>query len=270
MLTASRQRFDVILNNILAYHPESNIVIDQKRDTRILVVDNKKIAKTNSEINKMGKENRIEPIALGLLSSVKRSFSTYLSKHLDDLIPDETREYTFRAVPKLNSPIYTNRAIFNQINLKDEFFIVDLRHAYWRIAYLKGYISDKLYAAHTSNKENGTKLWRNMALACTIAHKKRIYYIDGEPILEVSEVCKPYETMYQNIRHTCYNAVGDVQRALQKQVFALRTDAVFVTAEGLEKAKKMLYNRGFLCVVIKCVKISETMYRKENDEVKVF
>jgi hypothetical protein len=267
MLKADRQRFELILHNVLTYHPEARVAIDQKRDTRILQVDKHPVAMTSSEINKLGSTSKMQPFGLGLISAVKKSFSTYLRTHLDELVPNENGEYTFKAIPQLNSPIYTNRNLYDKIGIVEDFYIIDLAHAYWRIAYLKGYISEKLYTDHV---DKDSKLYRNMALACTVAHTQRTYYANGEPKYEISEVCLPYETMYENIRHTCYNAVGDVQRELSQQVFAYRTDAVFVTKDGLERAKKMLYNRGFLCRVIRCTKINENNFVDEEDNMKKF
>ena len=267
MLKANRERFDLILHNVLTYHPEARVAIDQKRDTRILQVDKRRVAMTSSEINKLGTISKMNPFGLGIISAVKKSFTTYLRTHLDELIPNENGEFTFKAIPQLNSPVYTNRNLYDAIGIVEDFYIIDLRHAYWRIASLKGYISEQLYLDHV---DEDSKLYRNMALACTVAHTKRTYYVNGKPEYEISEVCLPFETMYENIRHTCYNAVGDVQRELSGQVFAYRTDAVFVTKEGMERAKKMLYNRGFVCRIIKCTKINENFYADENDVIKKF
>jgi len=266
MLAANKERFNLILSNVLTYHPEAMVAIDQKRDTRILQVDNRSIAITNSEINKTGVKGKINPFGLGLISAVKKSFTKYLTSHLDEMKPNENGEYNFTTIKQLNGPIYTNREIYNSIGDVEEFYLIDLRHAYWRIAYLKGYISEGLYNSHITSNES--KLFRNIALACTIAHTKRTYYINGEPAFDITEVCKPFETMYANIRHVCYNAVGDVQRALPTQVFAYRTDGVFVTKCGLEMAKKMLYNRSFLCRVKRCIKVNENFYADENDQLK--
>ena len=194
MLKANKQRFDLILNNVLTYHPEAIVAIDQKRDTRILKVDNHAIAMTNSEINKTGKSSKMNPFGLGLISAVKKSFSAYIKTHLDELIPNENNEYTFKTISQLNSPIYTNHYLYNQIEAMEDFYIIDLCHAYWRIAFLKGYINEGLYSTHTTISDS--KLYRNMALACTIAHTKRTYYMDGEPKYEINEVCLPLSLIH--------------------------------------------------------------------------
>ena len=208
----------------------------------------------------------MNPSGLNVIKTVKKSFYEYINTHINELEPDETGEYTFKAVKQKHSPIYTNKTIYNALGDLEEFYLLDLKHAFWRIAFLQGYISEELYKKQLGDKE--TKLSRNMALACVIAHKKRIYYQDGQVLFEVSEVCKPIETMYANIRHICYNAVGDVQKTLAGQVFACRTDAVYVKKSGLEQAKKMLYNKGFLVKTVKCIKINENYFADENDNVK--
>lgn len=267
MLLADKKRFALILDNILHYHPDTLVIVDQKRDSKTIYVDSRKVSKTSDLINKGNPKGGMDYSGMGLIRSVKKSFDTFIAGHFDYLVLSaETGLYDFPHVPRLNGPVYTNRLLYSELPKTTEFYIIDLRHAYWRIAYLKGLISENLYMSQIAKKES--KLFRNMALACTMAARKRSYYLNGEMVYEVTESCKPYETLYTNIRHICYNAVGDCHRALPEQVFAYRVDAVYVLPEGLEKAKKILQNKGLRIKTIACHKVNDEYYADENGELK--
>ena len=269
MLTANRERFNLILNNILCYHPEALVIIDQKRDTKIIRVGKKAVAITNDEINKTGKIGNMNPFGLRLVKAVKNCFANYLKEHVDELIIDPiTGQYTFPAIPRLNSSVYTNHKLFEELAIGEIVYLIDLKHAYWRIAYNKGYISEGLYLSHITGKES--KRYRNMALACMLAPVKRIYYENGQPVREIEEVCQPYATMYANIRHACYNAVGDVYRAIPGMVLSIRTDGVLVLPDGLELAKKILYNRGYLCHIVRYCKLDHENLIDDQGNKKKF
>lgn len=258
MLSANRERFNLILHNIFENEPGKPVYIDQKRDNKVIRVGKQAVAMTNDKINKTGEVSKMPPNGLRLIKLVKSCFTQYILAHLDDLILDEkTGQYTFPAILRYNSSVYDNRPLYESLPVGETVYLIDLKHAYWRIAYLKGYISEGLYLSHITSQES--KLYRNMALACTLAQRKRTYFNEnGEIAREIEEACIIYQTMYDNVRHTCYNAMGDVYRELPGRVLSFRTDGVLVISDGLEKAKKMLYNRGFKCRIIQ--------YRKQDNE----
>jgi hypothetical protein len=103
----------------------------------------------------------------------------------------------------------------------------DLSHAYWRIAYINGYINEHLYNKVLQEVEN--KHLKLAALA-NIAKKKKYKLIyEGELTNEVFSA--PFSqnliTLYNNIRYECYAHMHTLSKMLGEDFIEYKTDAIF-------------------------------------------
>uniref|UniRef100_A0A6M3J7N7 Uncharacterized protein n=1 Tax=viral metagenome TaxID=1070528 RepID=A0A6M3J7N7_9ZZZZ len=194
--------------------------------------------------------------ALGLIRRVKREFTNHII----------TQDFTIPEITAKNGSIFANHDVYSTLSAGEKFMEIDLRHAYWRTAYLLGYISKRVYTAFANDKE--MKLFRNIALACVIAVKYREYYRDGKLYFSITESCNQYAIMYKNIRHYIWNMIGDIGRKYPKGVIGYRVDAVYVLPEYADRVKFYFRNRSYMYRSNECEKLNEREYIMFGDEIK--
>jgi hypothetical protein len=225
---------------------KSRFIVDKKRTVSSLVIGGKYFAlsRNKNEISKGEKKTEI----ISLIAQVSKSVTSFIIKNGLEV----TKIY------QKHPSSDTNRIKYSKMKVGSEFWYVDVAHCYWRISYLRNYITKRLYENVLKKPE--LKLYRNMALACIVASRTREYHDDGKKILEISEDKTLQKIIYDNIRFTCYNVMGEISREVYKNFIAYRTDGIMVTKPAVNTVKKMLSEFGFDYTVVKCIKISDTQY----------
>jgi hypothetical protein len=193
-----------------------------------------------------------------LMKSVRASVSRYI-KSVNFQVPEIRKEYPV---------IFTNRLFWESIPDNTDFYIIDAKHAYWRIAFIHGYIKKGMYEKYADNKE--IKAVRNIALAILNSTHKCEYYRDGQKIHECLCDTSLYSRVYNNIRYFSYNLCGQLRNDLDDACFAYRTDGVFLLKPGLHRAKKIFEENNLLYKIEKCVKIDNKSYSNMDGELKRF
>jgi hypothetical protein len=196
--------------------------------------------------------------AQNFIGIVRSSVTRYI-KNNNLEIPEIKKEYPV---------IFTNRLFWESIPTNTEFYIIDAKHAYWRIAFLQGYISKKMYLKYAENKE--IKAVRNIALAMLNSLQKCEYYQNNQKIAEVLCDTSLYSRIYNNIRYSSYNLCGRLRNSLDDACFAYRTDGVFLLKFGLNRAKKIFEQNNLFYKIEKCVKIDNKSYSNSDGELKRF
>jgi hypothetical protein len=194
---------------------------------------------------------------LSLFSQVASSANRYIVKN----------NFTIPVIKQNNSPVFINHALYNSMAEGEMFLYIDINHCYWRIAYLQGIISEKFYKRVLKNKN--LKIYRNMALACLIATKSKSYYIKGEHKLTVTEVKQQHNQIYQNIRFTAYNLLGEVRNKIgDDNLIGYRTDAILCKKEVAKKVGYIIFKNNFTFKVLECAKIDDHHYQYGDSEIK--
>jgi hypothetical protein len=102
----------------------------------------------------------------------------------------------------------------------------DVNHAYWRIAYLEGVISDKTYKKGLLIKDKSIRL---AALANLASSKEYQVIKDGE--LTQKTVILKYDPIlqkvYNNIRYTCYEHMMIMANILKDDFICYKTDCIY-------------------------------------------
>jgi len=102
----------------------------------------------------------------------------------------------------------------------------DLNHAYWRIAYQNGYISEPTY---NMGLEDEVKPMRNSALANLTSKKEWFLLRDGE-VTKTSFVISKDDALtiiYNNIRYTCYGIMHDLRLLLGADFICYKVDCIY-------------------------------------------
>jgi hypothetical protein len=123
----------------------------------------------------------------------------------------------------------------------------DLKHAYWRIAFLLGVIDKKLYDKVWDNETSHYKRIRLQSLAVLGQPKTYMQYVNGRPTGEIHYFGgdQRLRDVYTLIRLTCYQYMMKAGKILGKDNFiGYKTDGIFFvdTKENLAKLTKY-FNR---------------------------
>ena len=233
-----------------------SFVVGRKRAVSCLYINGKGsvLSKKGGTIQKKKDENNSKIISI--FSQVAKAVNKYIvSVNFD--VPIVKQRYTSTA---------TNRKKWESIKIGQSFCYVDVNHCFWRIAYMYGYIGEKLYN-NTLNKPE-LKLYRNMALACIVAPQIREYYVRGVKVNEISEDKTLYSIIYNNIRYNSYNIMGEIMDAVGESDFiGYRTDGIMVSKKALSIVKEMLIEQGFSYTIEDCVKLDSINYSHKGKEL---
>lgn len=236
-------------------------IIETKSSRRILFIRNdtndkrEDIAEFQVGLPNKDLKNKL---ARDLMKNVRSSVTRYI-KSVNFQVPEIKKEYPV---------IFTNRLFWESIPDNTDFYIIDAKHAYWRIAFLLGYIKKGMYEKYAENKE--IKAVRNIALAILNSSHKCEYYQNRKKIHECECDTSLYSRVYNNIRYFSYNLCGRLRNDLDNACFAYRTDGVFLLRFGLYRAKKIFEENNLLYKIEKCVKIDNKSYSNMDGELKRF
>lgn len=244
--------FTAVTNNIAR---KANYSIETRGMRKVVWANGKKLFCFRPGLPNPDLQNKT---ARNLLKTVRASVTRYI-KAVDYQVP---------VIEKKFPSIFTNRFFWQSIPVNTDFYIIDAKHAYWRIAYLLGYISKKIYNNYAENKE--LKTVKNIALAILNSTHKKEYFVSGKKIHEIECDNSPYKQAYNNIRYFSYNLCGELRNSLDDSCFAYRTDGVFILKPGLHDAKKIFEKHNLLYKIEKCVKISDKSYSTADGELKNF
>lgn len=230
-------------------------IIHYRGARRIAISSGKPIAVFNQSQVKENKEQR--SLARKIMTETRSSITRYIRKHLDQGIPAIERK----------APIYyLNRQLWSLMPVNSVFYLIDANHCYWRVAFILGYISKKLYLKYCDDPQ--CKTLRNIALAILNSSIKREYYRKGKKTHEIDCDISQYRQVYTNIRHYTYNNSGMVKNACEDYCIAYRVDGVYLLPQGLNKAMTIFKKNDLLYKTQKCIKIDEFNYSTADGEIK--
>lgn len=235
--------------------------IQQKRNEINIVVGGKAICKIkkNNSLTFLAKDKSKE--ILTLFSVVKKSINKFLVEN----------NFYVDKEPKKYDSTFSNRLLFDSLPIGTKFYYADVKHCYWRIAYLKGYISEYFYKKVLDNPE--LKLFRNMALSCIIAPKSMDYYINGILIHSIIEDTTIYNDVYESIRFKAWNIFGSLcfEKIGQEKTIGYYTDGIMCFNEDLPFVKTMLARNQLQYKIVPMIKIDYRKYiNTETNEIRKF
>lgn len=125
-------------------------------------------------------------------------------------------------------------------NVKGKITATDVDHAYWRIAYLEGVISEKTYKKGLEIKDKSLRL---AALANLSSSKE--YQIISEGQVTNKTVTLRYDPIlqkvYNNIRFTCYEHMMNMANLLGDDFICYKTDCIYYRDTKANREKVQIY-----------------------------
>jgi hypothetical protein len=259
MLEFNKDDLDLYIENL--NKRGKRFTVERKRGERHLILKGKKIAKLKrrNSISQLDKDESKQ--ILSLFGSVKKSVNRKLEKDNFQITP----------IDKKYNSVFTNKNLFLSVPVGTQFYYVDVKHCYWRIAYLQGYITEYYYKKVLEKPD--LKLYRNMALSCIIAPKQVEYYSEGQKQMTIKEDSYLYETVYQNIRHYAWNLFGRLcfEKIGEENCMGYFTDGILVFDKDLKTVKTMLARHKLQHRIILCEKTATNEYvYVDEGEVRKF
>lgn len=231
-----------------------SFLIHSRGSRKIFIANGKAIACFNQTMREEPADDRNK--ARKIMTETRSSITRYIRKNLGN-IPTIERK----------CPVYyMNRQLWDEMPVNTEFFLIDANHCYWRVAFILGYISKRLYLKYCDDPDY--KTLRNIALAILNTGIKREYYRHGKKIHDIECNISDYRQVYTNIRHYTYNNCGQVRNSIENQCIAYRVDGAYVLPAGLKSAKKVFEKNNLLYKTVKCIKIDENNFCNEDGEIK--
>ena len=129
-------------------------------------------------------------------------------------------------LPKKYNQIQYNNNI--NLDLFDKVAGTDLNHAYWRIAYNLGIITEITYLKGLRDDFKSVRL---AALSTLGADKKYRVIRDGKITFDVKTIegDKELQQVYKLIRYTCYRYMNHVKKLLGDDFLCYKTDCIYYT-----------------------------------------
>jgi len=122
---------------------------------------------------------------------------------------------------------------------------VDLNHAYWRIAFLKGIISEKTYnyGLTEDNKETKGNIKALRLATLSILGREKVFevYEEGQKISTfITQKEDPLQkAVFKYIRLVCYDMMNNVAKKLGNDFDCWKTDCIYFY-DTLENRKKVI------------------------------
>lgn len=253
MLEFSTQDLEIYKSNLC--RRKQTFQVEIKRNEKHIMVNGKKVAKLKSKnsISPLEREDSMK--VLNLFASVKKSINAYIQKSGHNLKP----------INKIYDSSFRNTALFKSLPNGTQFVYVDVKHCYWRIAFLMGFISPYYYEKILNSPD--MKLWRNMALSCIIAPRKVEYYEEGELVDAIEEDTTMYQRVYENIRFYAWNLFGRLcyEKIGKDNCIGYFTDGIMIFPEDLKKVKTVLARHKLQYRIITCEKTSDKEFVEIED-----
>jgi len=224
--------------------------IERKRNEVVFVSNGKRIAKAESKNTISHIKNDETRNILSLFANVKKSINKYLIQSGLEI----------ERIEKKYDSTFSNRLLFDSLPIGTQFDYVDVKHCYWRIAYLNGYISENYYKKILENPD--LKIYRNMALSCIIAPKSVEYYENGILVSVIEEDTGIYQTIYENIRFKAWNIFGSLcfEKIGQQKTIGYYTDGIMVLSDDVAKVKATLTRNKLQFRTTKCIKTNHRQW----------
>lgn len=147
----------------------------------------------------------------------------------------------FKLPPKYDALVYAKKPPSGTITG------TDLNHAYWRIAYNLGIISEKTYL---KGLEKAFKTTRLAALSTLGKGKKYNVIADGKITSETVIIGedKKLQNVYLLIRYHCYLIMNQLKTMLGKDFVAYKTDCIYYikTKENIKMVQSFLDDNELL------------------------
>jgi len=168
-----------------------------------------------------------------LFGMVRKDVKIYLQNNKAIKLPKQSKQIEYRGD--------LNEELFGKVTG------TDLNHAYWRIAYNIGIISERTYEKGLNDDFKAIRL----AALSTLGAKKKYRIIKNGVMTDQYHIVDGDERsrkVYTLIRYTCYNYMAQMKKVLGKDFLCYKTDAIYYidNKENRKKVKSFFIEKDLL------------------------
>jgi hypothetical protein len=161
-----------------------------------------------------------------VFSTINKNFDSKLIC-LFNMVQSDVKNF-LNIHPYIDIPPKVNTTEFNY-DYNDEIGTItatDLDHAFWRIAYVKGYITKKTY---NKGLPTSGKAIRLASLSVLGRQKKFDKYVDGKFVefVVTKEADATLQKVYVDIRYSCYYMMYELSQILKDDFESWKTDCIY-------------------------------------------
>ena len=241
----SASDFSIIKQNLISR--KCTFYVEKKANNHKIIFDRKIQSTFYSKASQVDRYFK-DKTKVGVISRVHKEIERYV----------KSKGLQVDKVNPVHQPILKEFKAFRELENGTKLVIVDIKHAYWRVAYLLGYIGKELYKKYADAEDY--KLARNIGLSTLVSKKHRELYINGKLIYDIECMNRQNSIIYENIRHTTYNYIGELHEQLGVYSFGYRTDGLLALnkPEIIEHCRDYFKKNKLLFDVTEYIKVSDT------------
>ena len=160
-----------------------------------------------------------------------------------------------------------NYTEYNKLKDGEHFWMLDVNNAFWQMMYLLSIIPKDIYDNYKMNKEY--RLLKQVAIGLVNAPKSATFIVDGKLLRDpfddrvaysVKEANMQWQTVYENVRHSCYNIPIDICNMLNGEYISYNQDAIFVRDCNLPTVQDYMNKHKIEYKKMLCKRIDKTHY----------
>lgn len=191
-------------------------------------------------------------------------------------VKNQVKDYLLKikepaAIEAKHSTTGRDHKAFKEIKDGEAFYSVDINHAYFQVLRKLGYITEEFYDLYKDQEQYK----QAFIFACSwLESKAKVYsYRMGilMKVIDKSKSEKGLKVIYDNVRHTVQNLLGEIYEQIGSGAVAYLTDEIFIKKEALPFVKEYFRNAGYEFKINICRKISDTELNRANKKsLKLF
>jgi hypothetical protein len=145
---------------------------------------------------------------------------------------------------------------WDNMNVGDYFYNIDLKSAYWQMANKLGYISKVMFDRyiHLDSYKQAKRLCISF-----LARENNMYYLNNSDNYTIGCDTSVLKGVYQNIRNELYNCIESSIQGIENWI-EYNIDGVYVSKNELNIVKDKLKGMGLLYKITECRKLNELEY----------
>lgn len=233
-----------------------NYVTEQFIGSRKKLYANKKMIATVSLYNSL----ELGGITKSQFNSFLGSFNKQLYKRFLESPELYSSKIEFKGVSREK-----NYSEWERLNDQEFFYNVDLRSAYWQVAYKLGYLSDKMFKTYASSDEY--KMAKRVCISFLSRRNYMIYHSKNNDSQKIECDTSVLKQVYENIRHYLYNTMLNCVRQEIKWI-EYNIDGVTIPSEYLFQVTSYLKDLNLEFKITECRKLNDNTYLYKNKERK--
>ncbi len=251
---SQRQTFEVHVTR------EKNLYL--YNDNEVLIARGKKGKRKESKLPEIAEGSSIfgNGITFSQGLAVVTMVKQQVKRYLNDVSVPQSVEAKFSTTGR-------DQKVYKELNDGEIFYSVDVNHAYFQVLRNLGYITEQFYEMY-KDQDHYKKAF-HYSCSWLVSRAKIYQYRMGILIgvIDKAKEEKQLKLIYDNVRHTLQNLLGELYEQLDNGAIAYLTDEIFIKKEALPMVKQYFKDAGYEFKITICHKMNNVEFNKANQKI---